>query len=510
MKRRDVLAGGAAAAMSMGLARPSLAQKAQVLRYVPQAGLANPDPIWTTATVASLHGYMVWDTLYGIDEGLIPRLQMLQAADTSSDGLTWNFKLREGLFWTDGEPVRSIDCITSIKRWARRDGFGQRLLTQTVDMKVVDDKTFQIILNKPYPLLPYALGGGSTGCFIMPERISKTDPFTQITEYVGSGPYRFLDKEWVSGASAAWAKNDKYVPRSEPPSYFAGGKVANFDRVEWVTMDPSTASGALQKGEVDWWENPIFDLLPQLRKDPNLTVNVLSALGAVGVVAFNHTQPPFDNPKLLQALIPSFSQQDIIDALCDRGRDGCAVVAARSRQIQAAGGRERLQGRADRADGAVRSAAAAGDGAGGRLFLQVARPELAIYRDGLGHAGGAAGQPRAVEQGRLEQLLHHVGRAQRVQSRWQLPAARQWQGWLVRLADGCQDGIAARRLVRCAGPRRTEKDLRPDPDAGVRERADHPDRPMVQPDGLPQESDRVREVGLYAVLGREAGLMGLL
>jgi peptide/nickel transport system substrate-binding protein len=315
MKRRDVLAGGAAAAMSMGLARPSLAQKAQVLRYVPQAGLANPDPIWTTATVASLHGYMVWDTLYGIDEGLIPRLQMLQAADTSSDGLTWNFKLREGLFWTDGEPVRSIDCITSIKRWARRDGFGQRLLTQTVDMKVVDDKTFQIILNKPYPLLPYALGGGSTGCFIMPERISKTDPFTQITEYVGSGPYRFLDKEWVSGASAAWAKNDKYVPRSEPPSYFAGGKVANFDRVEWVTMDPSTASGALQKGEVDWWENPIFDLLPQLRKDPNLTVNVLSALGAVGVVAFNHTQPPFDNPKLLQALIPSFSQQDIIDAV---------------------------------------------------------------------------------------------------------------------------------------------------------------------------------------------------
>ena len=117
IKRRGFLAGAAAA----GLAKPALAAGASVLRYVPQANLANPDPIWTTATVAQLHGYMVWDTLFGIDDGLIGRPQMLAGSETSSDGLTWTMKLRDGLLWHDGEAVLSKDCIASIQRWGKRD-----------------------------------------------------------------------------------------------------------------------------------------------------------------------------------------------------------------------------------------------------------------------------------------------------------------------------------------------------------------------------------------------------
>jgi peptide/nickel transport system substrate-binding protein len=313
--RRNLIATGAAAGglAASGLAAPAIAQGAKVLRYVPQANLANPDPIWTTATVAALHGYMVWDTLYGIDEGLIGRPQMAAGHEVSDDGLTWKITLRDGLMWTDGTPVLSRDCIPSIQRWGKRDGFGQRLMSQTEAMKVVDDKSFTIKLTKPFPVMPYALG--ANGCFIMPERIAKTDAFTQITEFVGSGPFIFLEKEWVSGASAAYAKNTKYVPRQEPPSYYAGGKVANFDRVEWkIIPDPATASGALQRGEIDWWENPLVDLIPDLRRTKGIKLEVLDPLGVLGVVAFNHTQPPFDNPKLLAALVPGFNQGDYLDA----------------------------------------------------------------------------------------------------------------------------------------------------------------------------------------------------
>jgi peptide/nickel transport system substrate-binding protein len=312
IRRRSVLTGAGAAAVS--LARPALAQGASVLRYVPQANLANPDPIWTTATVAALHGYMVWDTLFGIDDGLVGRPQMLAGSDTSADGLTWKMTLRDGLLWHDGEPVLSKDCIASIQRWGKRDGFGQRLLGQTAEMKVVDDKNFEIRLTRPFPVMAYALG--ANGCFIMPERIAKTDAFTQISEYVGSGPFRFLRDEWVSGASAAYAKNDRYIPRQEPPSNWAGGKVVNFDRVEWKIMpDPATAAAALQRGEVDWWENPLFDLLPMLKTAPGVKLEVLNPLGALGVVAVNHTQPPFDNPKLLQAMLPAINQHDYLDAV---------------------------------------------------------------------------------------------------------------------------------------------------------------------------------------------------
>jgi peptide/nickel transport system substrate-binding protein len=313
IERRSLLSGAGAAA-TVGLARPAVAQRGQVLRYVPQANLANPDPIWTTATVAQLHGYMVWDTLFGIDDHLIGRPQMLAGSEVSADALTWKMTLRDGLLWHDGEPVLSKDCVASIQRWGKRDGFGQRLLAQTAEISVVNDKAFQIRLTRPFPVMTYALGANN--CFIMPERIARTDAFTQITEFVGSGPFKFLKDEWVSGASAAYARNDKYLPRQEPPSYYSGGKVVNFDRVEWKIMtDPATAGAALQQGEIDWWENPLFDLLPMLKTSAGVKVQVLDPLGALGVVAVNHTQPPFDNPKLLQAMLVAISQQDYLDAV---------------------------------------------------------------------------------------------------------------------------------------------------------------------------------------------------
>ncbi len=281
---------------------------------MPQANLANPDPIWTTATVATLHGYMVWDTLYGINEKLIPQPQMVAGHTISANGRTWTLKLRDGLVFHDNAPVRSIDCITSIQRWGKRDGFGQYLMGITDSMKMVDDKTFTINLKKPFASLPYALG--ANGCFIMPERIAKTDAFKQITEYVGSGPFVFLQKEWVSGASAAYAKWDKYVPRSEPASYWAGGKQVHFDRVEWkILPDPATAAAALQTGEVDWWEDPIFDLLPTLEKAKGVTIEALDPLGALGIIAFNHEQAPFNNHKILQALLHAVDQKEYVQAV---------------------------------------------------------------------------------------------------------------------------------------------------------------------------------------------------
>jgi peptide/nickel transport system substrate-binding protein len=216
--------------------------------------------------------------------------------------------------WTDGQPVRSNDCIPSIERWGKRSPFGQTLMSRIAEMKAVDDKRLDIRLNKPFALLPYALG--ANGCFIMPERIARTDPFQQITEFIGSGPFIFLKDEWVSGASAAWRKNDKYVPRQAPPSNWAGGKIAYFDRVEWkVITDPATSMAALQTGEVDWWEDPVFDLLPTLQKAEHVKIEVLDPLGALGIIAVNHTLPPFNNRKLLQALLPAVNQDEYMDAV---------------------------------------------------------------------------------------------------------------------------------------------------------------------------------------------------
>jgi len=308
MKRRSLLALTAASA----LARPAIAQPARVLRFVPQGNLSNPDPVWTTTTLARNHGLMIWDTLYAVTDKLEPRPQMVEGHEILDDGRRWRLTLRPGLAFHDGEPVRPADCIASIQRWAKRRGLGQRMLAQTEEMRPIDDRTFEIRMTKPYALLPYAL---SDWCFVMPERVARTSPFEQINDYTGSGPFRFLRDEWVSGSKAVYARNDKYVPRAEPPDGAAGGKVVNFDRVEWqIVPDPATAAAALQAGEVDWYEQPLFDLLPSLRKARGVRVLQNDGIGAIAMVAFNHLHPPFDNPKLLRALLPAVDQQVFMEA----------------------------------------------------------------------------------------------------------------------------------------------------------------------------------------------------
>ncbi|MDR3415456.1 MAG: ABC transporter substrate-binding protein [Nevskia sp.] len=314
MRRRSFLA-ASAVAVGAALARPALSQRMQrVVRFVPEGNLQNPDPIWTTTTVARNHGFMIWDLLYGQDSHGRPSPQMAAGHQVSDDRLTWRFTLRDNLIFHDGEKVRAQDCVPSILRWAKRRGLGQALLDRLDEIKAIDDRTFEVRLKRPYSLMLEAFG--TDNCFIMPERIAKTDAFTQINEYIGSGPYRFVRDEWVSGSIAVYSRWDKYVPiASGRQDFTSGPKVANFDRVEWNIMpDPATAAAALQSGEVDWVQQPLADLLPVLRKAPGVKVAVNDHVGVLPLIAFNHLNPPFNNPKLRRALLPAVEQLSFLQA----------------------------------------------------------------------------------------------------------------------------------------------------------------------------------------------------
>ncbi len=318
MDRRTFLKASAALGLAAPqIAMPAVAQGAKVLRFVPQANLANFDPVWGTQYVVRNAGVLVWDTLYGVDEQLKPQRQMVESEELSGDHLTWTFHLRAGLKFHDGEPVLSKDVVASLTRWMARDPMGLMIKALQDDLSAVDDRSFRWRLKKPFPKLLFALGKtNSPIAVIMPERIAKTDPFTQVSEYVGSGPMTFARKEWVPGARAVFEKFADYKPRDEPSSWLAGGKRMLLDRVEWIIMpDAATASAALQNGEVDWWENPISDLVPLLRKNANIAVDIADPLGNVGSFRMNHLYPPFDNPKVRQAVLMGMNQEDYMRAI---------------------------------------------------------------------------------------------------------------------------------------------------------------------------------------------------
>jgi len=299
------------------LAGTSAAHAQKTLRAVMHSDLKIVDPIWTTAYIARNHGYMIYDTLFGTDERGEIRRQMVDTYSVSPDQLTHTFTLRDGLVWHDGKPVTAEDCIASIKRWAAKDSTGQKLMTFVEGMAASDARTFSIKLKSPTGLVLLGLGKPSSNVpFMMPKRVAETDPNTQISDFTGSGPFVFKRDEWKPGDKTVYVKFDKYKPRSEPASGLAGGKVVKVDRVEWRAIsDHQQQINALLAGEIDFVEDPPHDLLPLALADPNVKAFDYNPLGNQFTFRPNSTAKPFDNPKVRQALMYAFNQEDFLKAV---------------------------------------------------------------------------------------------------------------------------------------------------------------------------------------------------
>jgi peptide/nickel transport system substrate-binding protein len=310
------LAGAAVMAGALAMAAPV---SAQTLRVVMHSDLKIVDPIWTTAYIVRNHGYLVWDTLFAMDEKFEVKPQMVDSWKVSDDKLTYTFTLRDGLEWHDGKPVTAEDCVASIKRWAAKDSMGQKLMGATQELKVVDAKTFQLILKEPYGLVLQSLGKPSSNVpFMMPKRVADTDPNTQIAgkDVIGSGPFIFKADEWKAGEKVVYLKNPKYKPRAEPPSGLAGGKVVKIDRVEWIWIaDVQTSMNALINGEIDMIESPGHDLLPALAKEKDIKLFTSNPTGLQYTFRYNVLHKPFDNPKIRHAAAVAMSQEPFLQAV---------------------------------------------------------------------------------------------------------------------------------------------------------------------------------------------------
>ena len=289
----------------------------RILRVATHAGLSHLDPIWTNAYITRNHGYMIYDTLFAMDESFEIQPQMVDRWSVSEDGLVYTFTLRDGLTWHDGDPVTAHDCIASIKRWATRDPLGGRLVGYVDGFDALDDRTFVINLSRPYARVLASLAKlGSTTPFMMKREHAQLGASTELTEMVGSGPFRFVTDEWKPGKTAVYARNEAYVPRSEPASGASGGKIAKVDRVEWIYYRKWThARKALITGKIDIWENPPPAATQLLKGDNSIVIEALDRVGKQGWIRMNHLRPPFDDPKVRLAFVHAVDQREYLDAI---------------------------------------------------------------------------------------------------------------------------------------------------------------------------------------------------
>ena len=331
MLRRDLLTAAGAGAAALAAPRIGRAEKANKLVFVPTGDISVLDPVVTARRVTRNHAYLVFDTLYGIDTNWAAQPQMVEGHQVEEDGLLWTLTLPDGLRFHDKEPVLARDVVAS--RFAARISFATALMAATEELSAADDRTVRFHLKRPFPHLPEALAGpGGNVPAIMPERVAAGSPYKPVAEIVGSGPYRFLPEEHITGARAAYERFPLYQPRTDGPlGVTSGPKIAHFDRVEWLTLDQFSAMAALRNGEIDWWDVPLNDQVQALSHDREVTV-ISQYATAMGTLRFNHLHPPFDNAAVRRALLGAVDQAEAMTAVAGTDRrnwhDGIGLFPA--------------------------------------------------------------------------------------------------------------------------------------------------------------------------------------
>ena len=290
----------------------------RVLRVSLNTELQVLDPIITTINATRVFAYMVYDTLVAIDADGNYHPQMLEGWQVSDDRLTWTFTLREGLEFSDGNPVTSEDAVASIRRWSHREALGRLLMQAAEGFRIIDARRFELKLNHPFGFVIEALGKpGHQIPVIMPARLAALPASAAVPEVIGSGPFLFRRSEWRPGDIAVFDRNPRYRPRSEPASGLAGGKVVRMDRVELRSVsDQSTRAAALRTGELDYLEIVPGDYVEPLRRDRNITIPRMSGLGQImSIINVNHAQPPFNDVRMRRALQAAIVQEDVMASL---------------------------------------------------------------------------------------------------------------------------------------------------------------------------------------------------
>ncbi len=406
-----------------------LAANAQqkVLRVVPQGEVKIFDPHQSQVNLTSMHAGLVYDTLFSWDADMVPRPQMVESWTVSDDKLLYTFTLRPGLKFSDGSAVTTRDVVATLKRLFLRDSQIQALAQRVAALEAVDDRIFTLRLKEPFRFVEFLLGGsnGIAGG-IMREKEAMTDPFTPITEIVGSGPFRFVKDEYRPAAKIVYEKNPYYVPRNEPPSGFAGGKVAKVDRIEFIIIpDAAVAVSALRGGEVDFIDSVSLDVLPTVANDPNIVVGEVWPIETQVVLRPNSIQPPFNNVKARLALAYMSDQREYMTAAYGDPKYWRECYAywicgspngtesgfgefppPRSREGEAADDRERLQGREGRGDRRRRCPGLQQSDAGDRRSPEEDRHQCRPADVGLGQRLGAPRQEGSARSRRLEPLPH--------------------------------------------------------------------------------------------------------
>lgn len=239
----------------------------------------------TTATLGTHMLMHIYEPLFTWDEEFQVVPDLVDTHEVSDDGLLNTLHLRQGVPFHNGDELTSADVIASVERWSSMVGFGQELMANVEEIREIDDYTIEFEMTDPFGTFPVLLARQNNGCAIYPQEIVEAAGEDAITDYIGTGPYRFVEHQVDSHVLIE--RFDDYAARDDEPSGYAGRKDAYIDSIRFIPApDEASRVAGLQAGDFDYLENISTDQFETLEADDNIAVELSEPTGNM-LIIFN-------------------------------------------------------------------------------------------------------------------------------------------------------------------------------------------------------------------------------
>jgi peptide/nickel transport system substrate-binding protein len=277
----------------------------------------NLDLTQTTDAIVMLVTSHFYETLFTWDADYRAVPLLAASHEVSEDGLVNTVKLRDDVLFHNGETMQAADVIASINRWSKLSGLGESLLEATDDIVEVDSSTVEFWMNQPFGTFAMSLARQLQGCAIYPRSVLDQSDESRLAEYIGTGPYRFV--EWEPDVRVRVERFDDYAQADGDPSGYAGAKAQHLDAIEFIPVrNEASRIAGIRAGDYHFLETASPDQSGTLAGSANVAVDTLPADAWLNIV-LNLRSPLLKDLKVRRAIQSALNHAAIMQAAFGEG-----------------------------------------------------------------------------------------------------------------------------------------------------------------------------------------------